>query len=567
MFTNPQRSHTVLLAFLAILLLVAPAFAAGPHAAEGPRAQAASSALEDGPRPAICFAPGTSPRYAHEVTERFAAIPNSLQSNGGGANFTLNTRWSVTATNGGGLIQGDPTTITWSYLPDGTNIGGFAGEPPAPSNLVAWLNGIYGSFAVWHPLFVQVFDRWGELTGIDYVYEPNDDGALFPNAAGVLGVRGDVRIGAHLIDGNSGILAYNFFPNFGDMVIDSADAFYNNTANNSLALRNVLAHEHGHGMGLSHVCPINQTKLMEPFFSASFDGPQFDDILGAQRHYGDFFEHNDTSATATNLGFFGPGTGGFEDELSVDDNSDQNYYSFTVNPTNQEASVTIMPPAVGPYLSGPQLSSGACSAGTLFDPQTVHDLGVEIIDTDGVTVLASANANPAGGTETLSNVPLPSGAGPYYVRVFGDTTNNIQPYELTLDIDQGGCTQISGLTSGRFNLPPAGGSIVGLSANLQFPLGTTLYTLVGTLTETSATTGTVVGTLSDGVAPDPDYDVVGTYTITTPATGTQPAYGTWSAGIYTVGTNNQVGKIGGRWKDFPPTNNIGKHSSEWKICD
>ena len=69
------------------------------------------------------------------------------------------------------------------------------------------------------------------------------------------------------ITGNFGILAYNFFPNSGDMVIDVPDSFYNNTSNNSLGLRNTLAHEHGHGLGLSHVCPVNQTKLMEPFIS------------------------------------------------------------------------------------------------------------------------------------------------------------------------------------------------------------------------------------------------------------------------------------------------------------
>jgi len=120
-------------------------------------------------------------------------------------------------------------------------------------------------------------------------------------ASGVLGVRGDVRISGHFIDGNSGVLAYNFFPNFGDMVIDTGDNTYNNTASNSLILRNILAHEHGHGLGISHVCPVNQTKLMEPFLTTAFDGPQPDDILAGNRGYGDDNEHNDTPGTATGL--------------------------------------------------------------------------------------------------------------------------------------------------------------------------------------------------------------------------------------------------------------------------
>jgi hypothetical protein len=152
--------------------------------------------------------------------------------------------------------------------------------------LQARLNAIYGSFNQWHAHFVSVFQRWSELTGITYVYEPNDDGAPFPTSTGVRGVRGDIRIGGHLIDGNSGILAYNFYPNTGDMVIDTADSFYNDTSNNSLRLRNVIAHEHGHGLGLAHTCPIHQTKLMEPYLTLNFDGPQFDDTLGAARLWG-----------------------------------------------------------------------------------------------------------------------------------------------------------------------------------------------------------------------------------------------------------------------------------------
>ena len=62
--------------------------------------------------------------------------------------FTLNSRWTTTATNGSGLSQGDATTVTWSIVPDGTMIGAFSGLPSevaTPSNLVAFLNGIYGT--------------------------------------------------------------------------------------------------------------------------------------------------------------------------------------------------------------------------------------------------------------------------------------------------------------------------------------------------------------------------------------------------------------------------------------
>jgi len=247
--------------------------------------------------PMACFGPETDLDLVQKYHQRFtnSRMLTSLNAQAGGLNgfqFNDTDRWSLTATNGGGLGQGDPTTITWSIVPDGTSIFGYNGEPTAPSNLRARLNQIYGSQAVWLPIFDGVFARWGELTGITYVFEPNDDGSPWTSttiAAGQLGVRGDVRISGHFIDGNSNVLAYNFFPNFGDMVIDTADNTYNNTASNSLILRNILAHEHGHGLGLSHVCPVSQTKLMEPFLATAFDGPQFDDILATNRGYGDSF--------------------------------------------------------------------------------------------------------------------------------------------------------------------------------------------------------------------------------------------------------------------------------------
>ena len=138
--------------------------------------------------------------------------------------FPDSNRWYRTATDGAGLQQGDPTTITWSVIPDGTLIPGYVGEPDSASNLRSYLNGIYGSEAAWLALLQEVFDRWGELTGITYIYEPNDDGASFVGSEGSIGVRGDVRIGGHNIDGTAGILGYNFFPDVGDMVLDTGDS-------------------------------------------------------------------------------------------------------------------------------------------------------------------------------------------------------------------------------------------------------------------------------------------------------------------------------------------------------
>lgn len=398
-------------------------------------AAAAPAVIGGGRPPEVCFAPGTDPAlvdaYAKALSAaRRAATTSSLAAPM--AQLGDGSRWSWTATDGFGLGQGDPTTLTWSVVPDGTAISGAIGEPAGPSNLRAFLNGIYGSQANWLPVFQQVFDRWSEITGITYVYEPNDDGVAMFNASGVLGVRADVRIGGHLIDGNYGVLAYNYYPNNGDMVLDTGDAFYNNTSSNSLRLRNTLAHEHGHGLGFAHSCPINQTKLMEPYLSTAFDGPQHDEIHGATRAYGDPLEENDTAAVASDLGSLGNGSFALGN-LSVDDDSDRDFYAFTVGP-NKKANVTVTPVGAS-YLMGPQNPNGSCSSGSSFSTLTQNDLALQVLDRNGSSVLGSANANPAGGMESLGNVALPSGAGSYFVRVSPGTSNAAQLYQLGLTID------------------------------------------------------------------------------------------------------------------------------------
>ncbi len=394
------------------------------------------AACNQGSGPVLCFKPGTPDWYIQETVTKasFTRFDHSLS---GGSEteyqFSDYLRWSQTATDGSGLGQGDPTTLTWSIVPDGTIILGYAGEADSPSNLRAYLDGVYGNEANWLPLFQQVFDRWGELTGITYVYEPNDDGASFTAAEGQIGGRGDVRISGHNIDGGSGILAYNFYPNIGDMVIDTGDSFFSNTSGNSIRLRNVVSHEHGHGIGLQHVCPVNQTKLMEPYYSGAFEGPQHDDILAANRGYGDFFEHNDSPASSTHIG--SPSGSMAILDVSIDDNYDIDDFSFSVG-SGASISVTVSPVG-GTYLSGPQNSGGSCSSGTPFDSLAIHDLSIRVLDVNGSTELASSDATGAGLPETLENIALTSGDGTYYLEIAGGTSDMPQLYELDLTVASG----------------------------------------------------------------------------------------------------------------------------------
>ena len=128
------------------------------------------------------------------------------------------------------------------------------------------------------------------MTGNIYIYEPNDDGRQIPDfRGGVINVRGDIRIGGLAIDGKGRTLAFNYLPDRGDMVIDSEDTLILQVGSEAF-FPNLISHESGHSIGLSHVCPINDTKLMESIISRAFVGPQLDDIVTAQGLYGDQLE-------------------------------------------------------------------------------------------------------------------------------------------------------------------------------------------------------------------------------------------------------------------------------------
>lgn len=394
-------------------------------------------------QPWLCWGPEVS-------KEKVAAFHEAEKLTGlAGSDYALfanqflgSGRWGRTATDGfsGGAL-GLPAVVTWSIVPDGTSTPGGNGQSNSSSDLRSWMASIYGGSAIgpaegqaWFEVFEAAFEAMAETCGITLQYEANDDGVTVSSLnLGSLGTRGDIRIAARALDGNSGTLAFAFAPDHGDMVFDSSDATFENTSSSSLRLFNIVAHELGHGLGLAHVCPLNETKLMEPILTTRFRGPKFDEHQSMQRLYGDLLEShgdeddNNSAATATAVELTEDESRSFL-RLSIDDNSDIDYLRFEAL-AGQKITATVRP-GEGAYLEGGETSSG-CSAGVNFNSNTIHDLTLEILAPDGTTVLEFSDDSEEGELEVINQLELQND-GEYFVRINGDFSNAAQLYRLDL---------------------------------------------------------------------------------------------------------------------------------------
>jgi hypothetical protein len=425
----------------------------------------------------------TSEATAGDVQGVLEALPEARL-----ARFAAQSRWVETATDGP-LEFDQALTITYSFIADGTLIESFSGEPPSPSNLVATMNARFpGGFQAFRQVIAESFDRWAALTNIRYV-EVADDSAVFgpatsgpgndrspgvpANPPGVIG-RGDIRIGGHTVGDT--VLAYNFFPEFGgDMVFDTSKvATFADPAGNFRSLVNTITHEHGHGLGMAHVFPVSNNKLMEPFLNLGFDGPQEDDIRAVLFLYADPFERND---------FLGEETQAFEtplrgvedgdpvtvgtDAAAIERQGAEDLYKFEAE-TNATISVRVEPLGTT-YVVGP-----AENQVSTVNARASRDLAVRVLrlldaNTGDVDVVAQASAAPAGQAEVIPLTTLPQ-AGTYIVQVLAtDAADDVQRYSIEISNEDlsGGQGGQSG-PAGAALVVREGDHVVGNGATLDF---------------------------------------------------------------------------------------------------
>lgn len=119
---------------------------------------------------------------------------------------------------------------------------------------------------------------------------------------------------------------------------------------------------------------------------------------------------------------------------------------------------------------------------------------------------------------------------------------------------------MDGTTRGGWNIA-SGATNGSMWGYIYDSVGNFKYKIRGTLVETSPGKGTWTAIMYDGVSPDPDFDVKGSWKLSSP-----PIDGVWSARIFLPGTSTVVGTMSGRFRDDPNIAIFGKYAGVWQIC-
>ncbi|MFM9958394.1 MAG: PKD domain-containing protein [Phycisphaerales bacterium] len=396
-------------------------------------------------RSPMCYTASTPEEY-DAIIRRTALLPAWMLTEPGERFGTTSPVWAGEGNANGTSGRAQPANLTFSFPADGA-LWGVDGDT-APNDMNLRLNAFFGvanrDRAL--ELFRQVYAGFRRAGGLRYT-EVADDNTPFNFGTNRTPLRGDIRVGSVVIGGGAtGILAYNFFPDGGgDMTINSAYFLgsYSNSNNNYRFLRNVVAHEHGHGLAYAHVIPCNGQKLMEPFINTGFDAIQIDEMRGVQRNYGDRFAGNNEAGTATDFGSLtSPAVVSvIERDLSTNGtagplNTDEDWFRFTLG-SNQNLVITVTPTG-GSYLSTVNNNNGDCAGSpTTINAGAAGNLNVELRNSAGTTVVQSASSAAAGSAEVLTRNNTT--AGTYTLRVVDVGPNSavnqiVQTYNLSIRV-------------------------------------------------------------------------------------------------------------------------------------
>ncbi|RMG90050.1 MAG: hypothetical protein D6706_20300, partial [Chloroflexi bacterium] len=206
---------------------------------------------------------------------------------------TYGRKWGLDSPFTGGQDVSGPGSgggvITYSYMPSGVNH--WSDDYVGPNTPVSALTGFSSCF---YSDIDTAFAAWSAVANIQFVpvTEVGSTNANeFPASGNVIG---QIRIGAHPMDGVSGTLAHAYYPPYygyetsstisGDIHFDTAESWSCTPGSGVHDIGLVALHEIGHSLGLRH--EEIQTAVMNPIYNPSLTGLQADDINGIQSIYG-----------------------------------------------------------------------------------------------------------------------------------------------------------------------------------------------------------------------------------------------------------------------------------------
>jgi hypothetical protein len=170
--------------------------------------------------------------------------------------------------------------ITYSFVPDGTSVGG------PPSALFQTLNARFPT-ATWQQQFQKAAAVWQAVANINLAQVPDDGSPIGVNGNQQDDPRfGDIRFSA--IPQSSGTLAVCFLPPPINGGSDAGDISLNSNVNwqinSTYDIETVAIHEIGHALGMGH--SQIATACMYAYYSGQKQALSSDDIAGIQSIYG-----------------------------------------------------------------------------------------------------------------------------------------------------------------------------------------------------------------------------------------------------------------------------------------
>ncbi len=170
--------------------------------------------------------------------------------------------------------------ITYSFMPDGTSVGG------VPSVLFQTLNAKYAT-STWENQIEDAASLWETVTNANLALVSDGGEPVGTNGDQQDDPRfGDIRIG--MVPLPAGVLAETFLPPPANGGTDAGDILFNSTVNwqinSSYDLMTVAAHEFGHALGLGESSV--STAVMYGTYNGIKQALTSDDIAGIDSIYG-----------------------------------------------------------------------------------------------------------------------------------------------------------------------------------------------------------------------------------------------------------------------------------------